>query len=120
MKPELLQILQHSLGVDEHGLGNQYRNRFVTGPEGGDFQLCRELCRQGFMLDHGPKTMTGGMHFFSVTVEGIVAMRDASPKPPKISLARRRYLDFLSEDGSIPFGKWLKLRAGRKPTEGRT
>ena len=32
-----LHILQHSLGLDKYGDGNQYRNHFVTGPGSTDF-----------------------------------------------------------------------------------
>ena len=31
MTPEQLHILQHALGVDKFGLGEQYRNHYVGG-----------------------------------------------------------------------------------------
>lgn len=38
MKASLLNILQHSLGLDEYGRGTPYRNHFVTG-EGSKITL---------------------------------------------------------------------------------
>ena len=109
MDKELLHILQHSLGVDQYGIGPQYRNRFVTGPGSKDFENCAKLVELGFMKDHGPWQLAGGDHFFSVTSAGVNAMSSASPAPPKLTRGQRRYKEFLDADwfdGS--FGDWLK------------
>ena len=111
MNAELLHILQHSLGCDEHGRGRQYRNHFVTDPTSADGKLCLELVGLGLMLDRGPQTLAAGMHCFCVTEQGKVTMAMNSPQPPKISPGRRRYLVYLSSAdafGSPSFGDWLK------------
>lgn len=110
MKPEQLHILQHSLGADRYSRGTLYRNKFVTGPGGDDFAECRALTAAGLMKDYGPQEMMGGMHYFKVTELGITAMREASPKPPRLTRAQQRYRDFLDEDSSMDFGEWLKVR----------
>lgn len=74
MSPEQLHVLQHSLGVDRFGLGNQYRNRFVTDLKGPDGRLCLSLCKLGLMMDCGPQRLCGGMHCFVVTEAGKAAM----------------------------------------------
>lgn len=107
MKPELLSILQHSLGVDFHGRGRQYRNHFATGPKGDDFPLCRELVSLGFMADIGPRELCGGMHFFYVTDAGKSAMSAESPPPPKITRSQDRYRRFLNGSGGMTFREWL-------------
>lgn len=96
LSPELLHILHHSLGCDKYGRPENrhpssddwhgcYRNRFVTGPGGKDFDLCRTLVELGFMKDWGPSALCGGAHNFSVTEEGYQAMRKDSPTPPKLT-----------------------------------
>ena len=47
MSPEQLQILQHSLGVDQYGQGEMYRNHFCAGD--ADEPICRELVAMGYM-----------------------------------------------------------------------
>jgi len=108
MKPDLLHILQHSLGADRYGRGTQYRNRFVTGPGSDDFAKCNELTQLGFMFDHGPQPMTGGMHCFTVTETGKSEMREHSPQPPKLSRSQQRYQQFLEGGGFMKFGEWLR------------
>lgn len=67
MNPEQLQILQHSLGVDQYGHGQQYRNHFCAG--GADEAICRELVAMGYMRRH--PTMGWLPCFdYSVTEEG--------------------------------------------------
>jgi len=90
LTPELLHILQHSLGVNEYGKGAMYRNRFVTGTETSDFEKCMKLVEAGFMIDRGAIAMYGGMHYFEVTDAGKAAMRDASPEKPKNKRRRPR------------------------------
>jgi len=112
MKPEKLsesqlQILQHSLGVDQYGRGRQYRNRYAIGPDCDGFSDLVELCEMGFMLDHGPIGMWGGMHGFTVTDAGRRAMTAQSPNPPRLTRAQRRYQDYLSADNGMSFKEWL-------------
>lgn len=114
MKPELLHILQHSLGVDQYGRGSLYRNHFVTGPGSKDFPLCRELVGLGFMVDHGPQRGMRDDHAFQVTEAGTRAMYEASPREPKVSRSRSRYHRFLDADTGMTFREWLGIKPKRR------
>ena len=106
-----LQILQHSLGVDQYGLGERYRNHFVTDDDSKDGQNCNELVALGLMSREPPQgDISGGMPIFRVTTTGISVMMIESPKPPKISASQRRYQSYLAEEPGIPFGQWLKKK----------
>lgn len=107
MKPELLHILQHSLGVNQYGQGRQYRNHFATSPETTDWPLCIELCRLGLMKENGPVEMWEGMHCFRVTEEGRKSIAELSPKPPKLTRSKRRYLEYLEADTGRSFKDWI-------------
>ncbi len=107
---EHLHILQHSLGLDQYGRGQWYRNHFVTGPDGTDFADCRALVACGLMTDHGPQELAGGMHCFSVTELGMTIVREFSPLPPKLTRSQRRYEEFLKADCGMKFGEWLRCR----------
>lgn len=111
MTPRQLEILQHSLGVDQYGRGTQYRNRFVTDPSGDDFRTCTELVQMGHMATRGAVDGFGGMHLFWVTDAGKNAMRTESPAPPKITRGQRRYERYLRSDSSMTFGEWLKYQS---------
>lgn len=107
MTPQQLHALQHSLGCDEYGRGTRYRNRYVC--DAGDPTI-DSLVALGFMRDHGAWKLTGGMHYYSVTPEGVAAMERESPAPPKVSRSRQRYLDFLNADSGLSFREWLGIR----------
>jgi len=111
MTPAQLHILQHSLGVDQYGRGQQYRNHFCAG--GKDRDTCRELVAVGYMTEHKASDLTGGDPLFTVTQEGRRAMAEASPKPPKLTPGQVRYRDWLKVSDCFPdwgFGDWLKNR----------
>lgn len=108
LTPKQLHYLQHSLGLDDHGQGRQYRNHYVIGPECDGYADLRELMELGMMKEYGPREIAGGMHTFTVTPDGIDAVAFQSPPPPRVSRDRRRYLDFLHSDSSFTFGEWLK------------
>lgn len=108
-----LGILQHSLGIDKYGRGNQYRNRFVTGPDGKDFAACQALTERGLMIDHGARDIFGGMHLFTVTPAGIdyVALNSPAPPPapaPKLTHSQRRYQSYLHSECNESFGEYLQ------------
>jgi hypothetical protein len=109
-----LHILQHSLGLDQYGQGNQYRNRFFTGPGSSDFADCNALVEAGLMRDDGAQKMCAGDHFFYVTEAGIKQVEIQSPSPPKIFRSKRRYLEWLDADCGMKFGDWLKLKSRRQ------
>ena len=110
MEKELLHILQHSLGVDQYGQGEQYRNHFATGHGGKDFAKCQQLTEMGFMKDLGTRKMLGDMHYFVVTTAGKEAVALESQKPPKISKSKARYKRFLDYgddfDSFLDFCLW--------------
>ena len=93
LTPELLHILQHSLGVDRYGQGEQYRNHYVAG--GNDVERCRTLVAQGYMREQPGGQLTGGMPVFSVTAAGIDAVALQSETPPKLTRSQKRYRDYL-------------------------
>lgn len=111
IRPELLHILRHSIGLDDHGKGRD-RNHFTTDPEGPDGQMCQELCAAGWMKDHGAQSMWGGMHCYCVTEQGKAVVRLHKPLEKRLTAAQRRYQDFLDADSGLPFGEWLKARRG--------
>jgi len=109
MTPKQLHILQHSLGLDDCGRGRDYRNHFVTGEGSTDYPDCLALCELGLMKNHGGSELTGNMDCFSVTDAGRKAVRLESPKPPKVSRSRQRYLRWLGGPScAMSFGEWLK------------
>lgn len=110
MTREKLHILQHALGVDAYGRGQQYRSTCVTGPGCADFRLCQELVESGHMIDRGPQALFGGGHVFQVTVRGRLAVAEESPKPPPLSRSQQRYKNYLAGPGPFTFGEWLKRK----------
>jgi hypothetical protein len=107
--PEQLQILQHALGVDEYGRGDQYRNHFCAG--GADVLICRELVSLGYM-EEWPKVEWIPYFMFSVMESGKAAMLAASQQPPKSSRGQKRYLEFLNwkDAGGGSFREFLAAR----------
>jgi hypothetical protein len=89
-----LHILQHSLGVDEHGRGEQYRNHFVTGKGSHDWPACNELVAQGLMTVRRNHHLSGGDDCFWVTDAGRQYILENSPKQPKLNKAKARYARF--------------------------
>jgi hypothetical protein len=112
MNPRQLEILQHSLGVDQYGLGPQYRNHFCAGPNNVDH--CRALADLGLMREYPPTQLTGGDPLFVVTDEGKRQMHAVSPEPPKRTRSQRRYDAYLAADGDLPFGAWLRTQSARE------
>ena len=108
MNPKQLEILQHSLGLDEHGQGNMYRNHFCAG--GNDETVCRELIALGYMQQHRTTEVFQDFNC-SVTEEGKQAVRRESPKPPKLTRSQKRYRAFLNADSDMTFGEWIKSNA---------
>lgn len=105
----MLSVLQHALGVDEHGRGAQYRSHFVTGPGCADHTLCIEAVAAGLMVRRGPTQLTGGDDLFLVTPAGRLHVAEFSPPPPKRTRSQQRYADFLEADSSLSFGEWLRI-----------
>lgn len=110
MQNEKLQILQHSLGVDQYGQGAQYRNHFVTGKGSKDWDYCNELVDAGLMQVTRDHHLSGGDDCFWVSDSGKKYVSEHSPKPPKISRSKQRYKRYLeygdSFDSFIEFCRW--------------
>lgn len=105
MTPEQLHILQHALGVDEYGRGNIYRSHYVGGED-----ECRQLVAMGYMTEFPASVLSGGSPWFRVTDAGKRAVREQSPKPPKLTRGQQRYRDYLRVADLISFGDWLKAK----------
>ena len=108
-----LQVLQHSLGVDQYGQGRMYRNHYV-----GECAECSQLVEMGFMRQYRASELTGGDPLFRVTDEGKAAMLAESPKPPKLTRSQQRYRRWLNDaaDAGWSFGDWLKQGAASPAT----
>ena len=111
MSETQLQILQHALGADQYGQwpkGHEwyYRDYFI-----GEDPICEDLVALGHMNKFPGNAATGGDACYRVTGNGIVAMRNASPKPPRLSQGQQRYRDYLDADSGMSFGEWIKRRA---------
>ena len=120
MTPEQLHILQHALGCDKYGLNDHpeinpgpehypyYRNHFCGG--GKDEETCKELVALGFMKQHAT---TQWLPYFncSVTKHGIKAMKEGSPKPPKITRSQQRMRDYrdFADAYDCTFRDFLKI-----------
>ena len=109
-----LHILQHSLGLDQYGDGNQYRNHFVTGEGSTDFEDCRALVADGLMTERSGNALSGGCSVFHVTPKGVDFVALNSPKrppEPKLTRSQKRYREFLSADCGLSFREWLGVGA---------
>jgi len=110
MSPEQLHILQHALGVDKYGQGKPYRDYYCCGLDDAATLLdLRVLVTLGYMRE-GHKINEGRDQYFFVLPSGLSAMRGHSPKPPKVSRGRQRYLEFLNSECGMSFGEFLKWR----------
>jgi hypothetical protein len=114
MTPEQLQIIQHSLGVDQYGQGRQYRNHFVTEQTGRDGAICESLCAYGLMErdNRFPNELSGGSDCYHVTEAGKRLFFANCPRPPRKTRSQKRYEEWLRLDGCSgeTFGQWLKNR----------
>lgn len=108
-----LDILQHSLGVDQYGRGRQYRNHFVTGAGTTDFPHCMALVEAGLMTRRPGTAISGWDDVFTVTRAGVRAVAEHSPTPPKLTRSQRRYQEFLDADCGLKFGEWLRATSRR-------
>lgn len=110
MDADQLHILQHSLGLDEYGRGNMFRNHFVTGEGSKDHADCMALVEAGFMGVCKSHPLAGGDDGFWVTDAGKAAVIKNSPAPPKLTRSQQNYQDYLNYDGSLSFIEFLKMK----------
>lgn len=110
MTPRQLEILQHTLGVDEYGRTQKgftpyTRNYFCAGSS--DEPTCRELVALGFMTQH--KTTEIYPYFnCSVTDAGKKSMHEESPAARKLTRSQMRYRAWLDADCGMTFFEWMK------------
>ena len=102
----MLAILQHALGVDQYGCGEQYRDHFVAGPGHDDYRTCLAAAAQGLMRHYENAHVVGG-HIFIVTAAGRKFVVETSPTPPKLTRSQERYRAYLKADCGLSFGEWL-------------
>lgn len=119
----LLHILQHALGRDEfgrrpRGRDDDYRNHYCIGPRVDGFDLCQQAVAEGLMREHAPREISGDDYIFTVTDAGRAYIDANSPKPPKVSRSRARYLAFIDADCGLTFGEWLKATTGAEAQRG--
>lgn len=113
---DLLDILQHSLGLNQYGGGNQYRNHYVAGAD--DVAKCRELVAMGYMVERPSTELTGFGPLFHVTPAGIDAVALQSPAPPKLTRSQKRYLEYLNvADSFESFWHFLRYEQAKKRGE---
>lgn len=105
MTARQLEIIQHSLGVDQFGQGEMYRNHFCAGAD--DEPTCRELVELGYMRVWHANQSPLPYYNCAVTDAGKAAMLAESPKPPKLTRSQKRYREFLNEDCGASFREWL-------------
>lgn len=113
LTPNQLHILQHSLGCDQYGRGQQYRNHYADHAQSKDWLDLHILVAAGFMEDRGKPAAWGTLTCFVVTDAGKRVMIEQSPPPPKVSRSRSRWLEWLdSADAYYPmkFGEWLRRK----------
>ncbi|MCG3177487.1 MAG: hypothetical protein MOGMAGMI_02461 [Candidatus Omnitrophica bacterium] len=102
LTPEELHVLQHTLGIDQYGRGEMYRNYFW-----GQDDRCENMVACGYMrLVQNP---TGDV-LYVVTDAGKKAVLAQSPAPPKLTRSQARYQKYLDTgaDYCMSFGEWLR------------
>lgn len=104
MTASQLQILQHSLGVDEYGRGRHYRDHFAAG--GDDVAICKDLIALGYMRQVATTQVFQDFNC-RVTDEGKVAMLRESPAPPALTRAQVRYRHWLTVSDCFPDWKFV-------------
>jgi hypothetical protein len=118
MDAQILHTLQHSLGVDEYGRGDQYRNHFVTGEGSVDYPICMAAVERRLMNRRAGNALSGGDWIFHVTDAGKAWMAERSPEPPKLTRSQKRYQRYLDADTSESFIEFLR-RIGRQEKDRR-
>lgn len=114
LTPRQLEILQHSLGVDQYGQGEMNRNHFCAG--GADEDICRELVALGYMRTFERSYLP--YYNCAVTDAGKAAMLAQSPKPPKLTRGQQRYRRYLKADTGFSFRDYMEMEKAAR-AEGR-
>lgn len=108
MNDKALHIMQHTIGVDQYGRGEQYRNHFATSEGSADFEVCNALTEQGLMAVRRNLDIAAGMDCFWLTDAGKQYVAEHSPRPPILSRSKQRYQRYLEYgDGFHSFRDFL-------------
>jgi len=126
--PRQLEMMQHALGLDQHGQPPQgyrgckddefpgcYRNRFVTDSTSPDGIECEAMVAAGWMAKPSRQpSFIGGMTNYFVTESGYGLVKEQSPSPKKLTKAQQRWRDYRATDGVFPdFRAYLRYLAQR-------
>ena len=109
LSKEELHILQHTLGLDEYGEGNRYRNYYAIYPESSSRVIIDGLVQRGLMAGYMESDFSE-LLYYHVTDRGEESIALNSPVRPKISRSKQRYQDYLKSEVDESFGWWLKNR----------
>ena len=96
MTSHQLKILQHTLGVDQYGRGQQYRNYFCAGDGCDTDPHCKALVEMGFMGVYPKRKFCENCTDYYVTEAGKKAMALESPYPPTLTPGQKRYRHWLN------------------------
>lgn len=92
-----LEIMRHTIGVDQYGRRRHDRNYFITGEGGKDWLACVGLVSAGYMTSRKGNAATGGDDIFFATDSGREFVRinkESMPEPPKRTKAQSRYEEY--------------------------
>ena len=84
--------------------------RAAAAAGGAVVAICRDAVSRGLMVEHAAREISGGDPIFTVTDAGKAFVTARSPKPPKVSRGKERYLRWLTVNDITgwTFGEWLK------------
>lgn len=111
LTPEQIHILRHSLGLNEKGHGNQYRNYYCTGTGHQQCESVKQLADFGLMA-FSHSINDGRDKIFFVTPQGIT-MATAGVVYPKFTRSQRRMRAYRSSDTGLTFREWLATKWGK-------
>lgn len=118
LSKSLFSILCHTLGRTElgackSGVGDDYRNHFITSENSTDYSLCISLVELGFMRQRRCSILPETSWLFQVTPEGKVAIEQFAAtleKPKPLSRSKQRYRRYLEYgdmfDSFLAFCRW--------------
>ena len=92
-----LEIMRHTIGVDQYGRRRHDRNYFITGEGGKDWLACVALVSAGYMTSRKGNAATGGDDIFFATDSGREFVRinkESMPEPSKRTRAQSRFQEY--------------------------
>jgi hypothetical protein len=96
-KDQELEILLHTLGLDNDKVIEPYRNYFVASDDHSDLPTILRLIDLGFMQENrAPVFLKDGDRVFCVTEIGKFFAIKNRPRPPKRTRSQKRYDAFVN------------------------